>query len=65
MRRHQSSSEGHRAVHRTKEGDRRHVWIALAHGPRTHSLQTGTDVGVVKDGKLTALYVFIDPPSQR
>jgi hypothetical protein len=26
---------------------------------------TGTDVGVVKDGKLTALYVFIDPPSQR
>ena len=26
---------------------------------------TGTDVGVMKDGKLTALYVFIDPPSQR
>jgi hypothetical protein len=25
---------------------------------------TGTDVGVTKDGKLTALYVFIDPPSQ-
>ena len=24
---------------------------------------TGTDVGVTKDGKLTALYVFIDPPS--
>src|SRR5258705_11646469 len=26
---------------------------------------TGTDVGVTKDGKLTALYVFIDPPSQK
>jgi len=26
---------------------------------------TGTDVGIVKDGKLTALYVFIDPPSQK
>lgn len=26
---------------------------------------TGTDVGVTKDGKLTALYVFIDPPSQQ
>jgi hypothetical protein len=26
---------------------------------------TGTDLGVRKDGKLTALYVFIDPPSQR
>ena len=25
----------------------------------------GTDVGVTKDGKLTALYVFIDPPSQK
>jgi hypothetical protein len=23
------------------------------------------DVGVTKDGKLTALYVFIDPPSQK
>ena len=26
---------------------------------------TGTDVGVTKDGKLTAVYVFIDPPSQK
>jgi hypothetical protein len=26
---------------------------------------TGTDVGVTKDGKLTALYVFIDSPSQK
>jgi hypothetical protein len=26
---------------------------------------TGTDVGVTKDGKLTVLYVFIDPPSQK
>jgi len=26
---------------------------------------TGTDVGVTKDGKLTALYAFIDPPSQK
>jgi len=26
---------------------------------------TGTDVGVTKDGKLTALYVFIDPPSHK
>ena len=26
---------------------------------------TGTDVGVTKDGKLTALYVFIDPPLQK
>jgi len=26
---------------------------------------TGTDVGVTKDGKLTALYVFVDPSSQR
>jgi hypothetical protein len=26
---------------------------------------TGTDLGVTKDGKLTALYVFIDPPSQK
>ena len=26
---------------------------------------TGFDVGVTKDGKLTALYVFIDPPSQK
>jgi hypothetical protein len=25
---------------------------------------TGTDVGVTKDGKLTSLYVFTDPPSQ-
>jgi hypothetical protein len=25
----------------------------------------GTDVGVTKDGKVTALYVFIDPPSQK
>src|SRR5260370_42363096 len=26
---------------------------------------TGTDVCVTKDGKLAALYVFIDPPSQK
>ena len=26
---------------------------------------TGTDVGVIKNGKLTALYVFVDPPSQK
>ena len=26
---------------------------------------TGTAVGVTKDGKLTALYAFIDPPSQK
>jgi hypothetical protein len=26
---------------------------------------TGTDVGVTKDGKLMALCVFIDPPSQK
>jgi hypothetical protein len=26
---------------------------------------TGTDVGVTKDGKLMALYVFIDPPSEK
>jgi len=26
---------------------------------------TGTDVGVTKGGKLTALYVFIDSPSQK
>jgi hypothetical protein len=26
---------------------------------------TGTDVGVTKDGKLTAVYVFIDPSSQK
>jgi len=26
---------------------------------------TGTVVGVTKDGKLTALYVFIAPPSQK
>jgi hypothetical protein len=26
---------------------------------------TGTDVGVTKDGKLTALYAFIDSPSQK
>ena len=26
---------------------------------------TGADVGVTKDGKLTALYVFIDSPSQK
>jgi len=26
---------------------------------------TGTDVDVTKDGELTALYVFIDPPSKK
>ena len=26
---------------------------------------SGTDVGVTKDGKLTAVYVFIDPSSQK
>jgi hypothetical protein len=26
---------------------------------------TGTDVGVTKAGKLMAIYVFIDPPSQK
>ena len=26
---------------------------------------TGTVVGVTMDGKLTVLYVFIDPPSQK
>jgi hypothetical protein len=26
---------------------------------------TGTDVGATRDGKLTAVYVFIDPPSQK
>src|SRR6202166_1174218 len=33
--------------------------------PDDHQRLTGTDVGVTKDGKLTALYVFIDPPSQK
>ena len=39
--------------------------LPWSYGPPDDPQMTGTDVGVMKDGKLTALDVFIDPPSQR
>ena len=40
--------------------------LAWSYGPPDDPQRlTGTDVGVTKDGKLTALYVFIDSPSQK
>jgi hypothetical protein len=41
------------------------LWNKDGGPPDDAQRMTGTDVGVTKDGKLTALYVFIDPPSQK
>ena len=39
--------------------------LRWSHGPPDDPQRmTGTDVGVTRDGRLTALYVFVDPPPQ-